>query len=123
MEQNFDSFDLATPLKESLGRMKFSTPTPIQAESLPLSLEGKSLVGCAQTGSGKTIAFGLPMIQRLLENPSETGCQLHGLQIDEFPDQILIKPANFDEPVPAQIIWRRRHRAGVTVNWRSGSAT
>src|SRR5690554_4622357 len=49
--------------------MGFEEPTPIQAKSLPLALAGKDLIGQAQTGTGKTAAFGIPMIQKI--EPSE----------------------------------------------------
>jgi superfamily II DNA/RNA helicase len=49
--------------------MKFSQPTPIQVEAIPPALEGKDILGSAQTGTGKTAAFGIPLIARLLANP------------------------------------------------------
>ncbi|RYZ65235.1 MAG: DEAD/DEAH box helicase, partial [Proteobacteria bacterium] len=54
-------------LKRALAELNFSTPTPIQAEAIPLALEGGDLIGCAQTGSGKTVAFSVPMITKLIE--------------------------------------------------------
>jgi ATP-dependent RNA helicase DeaD len=65
--------DLALPaaLLQSLERMKFTTPTPVQAEAIPLALAGKDILGSAQTGTGKTAAFGIPLIARLLANPLE----------------------------------------------------
>ena len=44
----------------------FETPTPIQAEAIPLVMEGHDLIGLAQTGTGKTAAFGLPMIEKMM---------------------------------------------------------
>ncbi|MCC7441276.1 MAG: DEAD/DEAH box helicase [Bdellovibrionales bacterium] len=52
--------------------MKFETPTPIQAQAIPVALKGGDLVGIAQTGTGKTAAFGIPTIMRLMENPAAT---------------------------------------------------
>jgi len=52
---------------EILERLRFSTPTPIQRQAIPIAMEGKDVVGIAQTGTGKTLAFGAPMIQRLAE--------------------------------------------------------
>lgn len=49
----------------------YNEPTPIQAESIPITLSGKDLLGAAQTGTGKTGAFVIPILQRILENPSE----------------------------------------------------
>lgn len=50
---------------EILDRKQFTTPTPIQVQSIPSAIQGKDVVGIAQTGTGKTFAFGIPMIQRL----------------------------------------------------------
>ncbi len=61
----FDSFKLSDALRASVSAMGFVTPTPIQAQAIPPALEGKDVLGLAQTGTGKTAAFGLPMIERL----------------------------------------------------------
>lgn len=63
----FYGLGLAPALLEILGRLKFETPTPIQAQAIPVAIEGKDIAGIAQTGTGKTLAFGLPMIQRLAQ--------------------------------------------------------
>ena len=47
--------------------MKFHTPTPIQQKAIPLAVAGQDVIGVAQTGTGKTLAFGVPMIQRLAQ--------------------------------------------------------
>ncbi len=52
----------------SLNRMQFNEPTPIQAQAIPLALEGKDILGSAQTGTGKTGAFAIPMVSKLLNN-------------------------------------------------------
>jgi ATP-dependent RNA helicase RhlE len=49
--------------------MKFKVPTPIQFKAIPIGIEGKDIIGIAQTGTGKTLAFGIPMIQRLAQGP------------------------------------------------------
>ena len=64
-DQTFYSLGIAPKLLEILDRNKFLTPTPIQRQSIPYGLEGKDIMGIAQTGTGKTLAFGIPMIQRL----------------------------------------------------------
>lgn len=66
---NFHSLGLPKPLMQSLDRMKFSTPTPIQAQAIPPALEGRDVLGSAQTGTGKTAAFGIPLVTHLLSNP------------------------------------------------------
>jgi len=49
--------------------LKWKTPTKIQKEAIPIALQGKDIIGLAETGSGKTGAFGIPILQALLENP------------------------------------------------------
>ena len=56
---------IAPNLLSALDRMKFTIPTPIQQKAIPIAMEGKDIMGIAQTGTGKTLAFALPMIQRL----------------------------------------------------------
>ncbi len=64
----FAVLGLSPVLLDSLASIKFSEPTPIQQKSIPLGIEGKDIVGIAQTGTGKTLAFGLPMLQYLMQN-------------------------------------------------------
>lgn len=66
-DSGFYGFGIAPGILEVLSRLSFRTPTPIQEQSLPLALEGKDLIGIAQTGTGKTLAFGIPMIQMALQ--------------------------------------------------------
>jgi len=63
---NFDSLVLPEALKRALVIAKFDTPTPIQAAAIPVALSGRDIIGCAQTGTGKTAAFGIPLVARLL---------------------------------------------------------
>lgn len=67
----FNEFNLVPELSRALVEMNFSTPTPIQNMAIPVALEGKDLIGQAQTGTGKTAAFGIPLINRLVLNPKE----------------------------------------------------
>ena len=62
---DFHGLGIAPKLLSVLERLKFTTPTPIQHQSIPVAIEGKDIIGIAQTGTGKTLAFGIPMIQRL----------------------------------------------------------
>lgn len=68
---NFSDFDLSDQLQMGLGDLSYTEPTPIQEECIPLILEGKDVIGAAQTGTGKTGAFVIPIIQEVLNNPSE----------------------------------------------------
>lgn len=61
----FYGLGIAPGLLEILEKLHYITPTPIQHQSIPVAIQGKDIVGIAQTGTGKTLAFGIPMIQRL----------------------------------------------------------
>ncbi|AXT25717.1 DEAD/DEAH box helicase [Ruegeria sp. AD91A] len=63
---DFDMLGLAPALNEALKRANFTQPTPIQNQAIPLALNGHDILGLAQTGTGKTLAFGLPLIDHLL---------------------------------------------------------
>ena len=70
--ENFLSLNLEPTLIESIAKINFKTPTPIQAKAIPIALEGKDILGTAQTGTGKTAAFGIPLINFLLKTKKET---------------------------------------------------
>ena len=63
--ENFKLLKIEDSLKNSLEKMKFTKPTPIQAMAIPVALEGKDILGTAQTGTGKTLAFTLPLLDSL----------------------------------------------------------
>jgi ATP-dependent RNA helicase RhlE len=67
---HFKDLGLAGTILRALDDEGYTTPTPIQAQSIPTLLEGRDLLGIAQTGTGKTAAFALPIIQRMLANPA-----------------------------------------------------
>jgi ATP-dependent RNA helicase RhlE len=69
----FDALGLIKPLLKALQADNITTPTPIQAQAIPALLEGRNLMGIAQTGTGKTAAFALPVMQRLYENKDQAG--------------------------------------------------
>ncbi|MCW8306097.1 DEAD/DEAH box helicase [Acidiphilium sp. PA] len=74
----FTDLGLAEPVLRAVTAESYTTPTPIQAQSIPIILEGHDLVGIAQTGTGKTAAFVLPILHRLVEqrtNPGARGCR------------------------------------------------
>ncbi|KAG9599981.1 putative ATP-dependent rRNA helicase rrp3, partial [Aureobasidium melanogenum] len=68
--KSFRDLGIIDALAESCEAMNFTKPTPIQAESIPLALQGRDIIGLAETGSGKTAAFALPILQALMETPS-----------------------------------------------------
>lgn len=68
---SFESLGLAAPLLSALNKAGFTEPTPVQAASIPQALEGHDLMVSAQTGSGKTAAFMLPSLNKILANPSK----------------------------------------------------
>ena len=70
--ENFLSLKLEETLFESLAKINFKTPTPIQAKAIPVALEGKDILGTAQTGTGKTGAFGIPLVNYLLKTKKDT---------------------------------------------------
>ncbi len=64
----FSELNIENKLKKSIEQADFTTTTPIQSQSLPMSLAGKDILGTAQTGTGKTLAFTIPMINKLIKN-------------------------------------------------------
>ena len=95
MQQNvtFDGLGIAPKILELLDRMKFTTPTPIQLKAIPVANEGQDVIGVAQTGTGKTLAFAIPVIQRIARTD---GCCLIltptrelALQVNEVFQQIV----------------------------------
>jgi ATP-dependent RNA helicase RhlE len=62
---HFHSLNLIQPILKAVDEEGYTTPTPIQQQSIPIVLEGRDLLGCAQTGTGKTAAFAIPMLQLL----------------------------------------------------------
>lgn len=69
IKDTFKSLGIIDPLLESLDQLKFHKPTEIQSVVIPPALEGRDVIGVAETGSGKTAAFALPILQKLWEDP------------------------------------------------------
>ncbi len=65
----FRDFDLIEPIQRAVAEAGYETPTPIQVQAIPPALAGSDILGCAQTGTGKTAAFALPLLQRLHQDP------------------------------------------------------
>ena len=75
--QNFQELKLNPSLNASLIKMKFDTPTPIQIKSIPLILEKKDILASAQTGTGKTAAFCIPMIELIAQKKTKKANDPH----------------------------------------------
>jgi ATP-dependent RNA helicase RhlE len=76
---SFTDLNLAEPLLRALGESGYTTPTPIQAQAIPKVMEGRDLLGIAQTGTGKTAAFALPILHKLAATggrPPRGGCRV-----------------------------------------------
>src|SRR5450432_2006147 len=76
---SFQDFGLAEPISRALEEENYHTPTPIQTQTIPSALTGRDIVGIAQTGTGKTAAFALPILHRILENrikPQPKACRV-----------------------------------------------
>lgn len=69
---NFTDFNFESSLQEGLDAMGFKNPTPIQIQAIPIILNNKDLIGCAQTGTGKTAAFLLPILNKLAQHPTDS---------------------------------------------------
>jgi len=83
---------IAPGLLDAVDRLKFTEPTPIQRQSIPITIEGKDLIAIAQTGTGKTLAYGIPMIQRLARIKGRalvmTPTRELALQVDEALNEV-----------------------------------
>jgi ATP-dependent RNA helicase RhlE len=69
----FKDLQLIEPLQRAIAAQDYTTPTPIQLQAIPPLLEGRDVLGCAQTGTGKTAAFSLPVLQHMANRPSGKG--------------------------------------------------
>ena len=65
--KNFGEIELSRKVLQALREMGFEEPSPIQAQTIPLTLEGHDVIGQAQTGTGKTAAFGIPTVEKITE--------------------------------------------------------
>jgi len=76
---SFTSLGLSAPILDALVEQGYETPTPIQVQAIPAILQGKDVMGAAQTGTGKTAGFTLPILERLSKG-YWSGCQKAGLR-------------------------------------------
>ena len=103
---SFSDLPLIAPILKALSAANYTTPTPIQAEAIPVLLTGRDLMGCAQTGTGKTAAFALPILSKLERN--QPGPRL--LVLDEPTSGLDVHSQRL-----IRTIIREMNRAGTTV--------
>ena len=128
--KSFDSLRLIEPLLRALIAEKYTTPTPIQAKAIPPLLEGRDVLGCAQTGTGKTAAFLLPILQ-LLDGDRRSGKpKIRALVLT--PTRELAQLMSID--VTSDDIWQKKdsfyflqrdvsNDSGEKIGWRAYLAT
>src|SRR5258708_13711371 len=85
---SFTELPLSSALQQRLATAQFIIPTPIQAQAIPCALEGKDVLATAQTGTGKTLAFLIPIIEMLQREPSQKIRVLVLLPTPELPIQV-----------------------------------
>ncbi|MBU0612456.1 DEAD/DEAH box helicase [Patescibacteria group bacterium] len=98
---NFYGLGLAPKLLQILDKNRFTVPTPIQAKTIPLAIEGKDLIGIAQTGTGKTLAFGLPMIQNIARKKTRGLILVPTRELAAQADEMLMR---FGRPLGLKIV-------------------
>ncbi len=86
----FAKLGLAEPILRAVAAEGYTTPTPIQSKTIPELLSGRDLLGCAQTGTGKTAAFALPILHRLAKNPRPDGRTMTNTQRLARPIRVLV---------------------------------
>lgn len=85
--KNFNGFGLSQMMLTSLEKMDYTAPTPIQAKAIPLALDGRDILGSAQTGTGKTAAFGIPLVEKIIN--SDKGAAIVLTPTRELAKQVL----------------------------------
>lgn len=93
MESSFNDFELDDRLLKAVAKLHWSQPTPVQTKSIPLALEGKDIIMRAQTGSGKTAAYFIPIIEKLLKAKSLAEPEVNCLSLVLVPSKELCKQA------------------------------
>lgn len=94
---NFNELNLNEAILKALHELKYETPTPIQEKTIPMLFEGKDVIGCAQTGSGKTAAFSLPILQKLADKKEESARALIMVPTRELAMQICENIRNYSK--------------------------
>ena len=89
----FGGLGIAPKILDVISKLGFKTPTSIQHKAIPAAIEGKDIIGIAQTGTGKTLAFGIPLVQQILKTEKAKGLIILptrelALQVDETIQKI-----------------------------------
>lgn len=115
MSNTFDQFDLLPEIQYGIQDLGYKSCTPIQAEAIPLILQGKDLIGCAQTGTGKTAAFVIPMLQHIQNHPGKDIKALVIVPTRELAKQIdeLIDGLAYHSPVRSVAVYG----GGQSADW------
>ena len=92
-ESTFGGLGIAPEILDTILKLGFTTPTSIQHKAIPVAVEGKDIIGIAQTGTGKTLAFGIPLVQQILGDKNKKGLIVLptrelALQVDETIQKI-----------------------------------
>ncbi len=119
---NFGNLKLSEELERALADMGFEEATPIQIQSIPHIIEGRDVLGQAQTGTGKTCAFGIPAIEKINENEEDIQvlvlCPTRELAIQsakelknvaKYKEDVLILPIYGGQPIERQIVALKKH--------------
>jgi superfamily II DNA/RNA helicase len=108
--ETFQDIPLPEALQHTLAHMQFAKPTPIQSQAIPLALNGKDILGSAQTGTGKTGAYGIPLVSQLIENPDAQAMVITPTR--ELAAQVI-------EQLRAMLGKKIKNSFGLTDWWRS----
>ena len=115
----FNELPICAYLQERLSTQKFIKPTPVQAATIPPALEGKDILATAQTGTGKTLAFLLPIMQRLLAQQSDGVAALVLVPTRELAMQIV---AQYDRLRGRRLLPAAQIVGGLSENAQIGSS-
>ena len=106
----FSDFAFADPINRAIAEMGYSVPTPIQAQAIPVVLQGEDVMGAAQTGTGKTAGFALPILQRLMAHAntsvSPARHPVRALMLAptrELADQIYVNVRDYAKYTPIRV--------------------
>ena len=106
----FDSLGLSPALLRAVAESGYDTPTPIQAQAIPAILQGRDVMAAAQTGTGKTAGFTLPLLKRLQDGPRARANQVRALVLTptrELAAQVGESVATYGKYLPLDLSARR----------------